>query len=265
MFRILRIVFSPTGGTRRVTAAVSDGLRAPETELKDLDLTSPRSASGSLFVEADLALIGVPVYFGRVVKTAADRLSAVQCREIPAVLIACYGNRAWDDSLLELKDLARNSGFLPFAAAAFIVEHSFSDDRYPIARRRPDDADIEKAVAFGRRVGDWMKEGALSTDLDLPGDRPFKAYPQALGCAPLSLESSCSQCGVCIQACPVEAIRFGKPPLTDANRCIQCSACVKACPEGNRVWMDPRIEVMKQKLNRACGEPRSPEFFFNRR
>ncbi len=265
MFRVLRIFFSPTGGTRRITAAVSDAFVGDETEVTDLDLTYPRPGFGQLYVEADLALIGVPVYYGRVAQTAAERFSFIRCREMPAVLIACYGNRAYEDSLLELKEMAESCGFLPCAAAAFVAEHSFSDAQHPVARKRPDSEDIETAKTFGLRLREQLVEKPTSRNLILPGRKPFKPYPETLRIAPVSLDSSCGQCGVCIRACPVGAIRFGHPPLTDPDRCIQCCACIKACPGQNRVWKDPWIDTMKQKLVANCLERNEPEFFMNTR
>ena len=42
--------------------------------------------------------------------------------QTPAVLVVVYGNRAYDDALLELSDIATGAGFVPLAAGAFVGE-----------------------------------------------------------------------------------------------------------------------------------------------
>ena len=70
----------------------------------------------------------------------------------PAVLVVVYGNREFEDALIELRDLMVEQGFRPVAGAAFIGEHSFSNDATPIALGRPDAEDLVKARAFGEEV-----------------------------------------------------------------------------------------------------------------
>lgn len=72
----------------------------------------------------DLVLFGVPVYGGRIPSPAVQTLRRMQGSRTPAVLVAAYGNREYDDALLELADIAAANGFIPFAAAALIAEHS---------------------------------------------------------------------------------------------------------------------------------------------
>ena len=59
--------------------------------------------------------------------------------------MVCYGNRNFDDSLVELRDLLEADGFRTVAAGAFIGEHSFSTT---LAAGRPDQTDLERAARF---------------------------------------------------------------------------------------------------------------------
>ena len=52
-----------------------------------------------------------------------------------AVLVCVYGNRAYEDTLIELKDVADKAGFVPAAAVATIAEHSIM---HKFAAGRPD-------------------------------------------------------------------------------------------------------------------------------
>ena len=133
--QLFELVFSPTGGTRRVADLLAGEL--PGAALL-VDLTDPAQAFGSVRIDAqDLALIAVPAYGGRVPAAAAERLRAVQGNGARAVLVAVYGNRAFEDTLVELEDLARQAGFRVAAAVAAVAEHSI--DRATAARppRRP--------------------------------------------------------------------------------------------------------------------------------
>ena len=120
----LQIVFSPTNTTRKVLQAILQGL-GPQS-WSELDLTYPRPLRDTARNQGDaeeLVLIGMPVYAGRIPALARERiLSCVKGTGQKAVLVVVYGNRAYDDALRELRDLALELGFVPVAAAAFVGE-----------------------------------------------------------------------------------------------------------------------------------------------
>lgn len=53
-----------------------------------------------------MAVIAVPSYAGRVPAPAVQRLTAMQGNGARAVLVCVYGNRAYEDTLVELEDAA---------------------------------------------------------------------------------------------------------------------------------------------------------------
>ena len=41
----------------------------------------------------------------------------------------------------------------------------------------------------------------------------------------------CSGCGICVQDCPVGAIRLKDKKALVRDECTRCGACVRICPE----------------------------------
>ena len=133
----VQLIFSPTGGTMRATKAVTD-LWGPGVET--IDLTDPALADRA-FQREDLVSIAVPSYGGRVPELAAQRLTKMRGNSARCVLCCVYGNRAYEDTLVEMQDIAEKQGFRVFAAVAAIAEHSII---HQYAAGRPDTKDIGK-------------------------------------------------------------------------------------------------------------------------
>ncbi len=181
------IAFSPTGTTRAVIREVGLGLGLPTCEL---DLTRP-SVSETTLSASERVVVGVPVWAGRVPAIARERLARVRGAGNPAVLIACYGNRAFDDALVELWDLANEQGLVPMAAAAFVCEHSFSSPATPHRRRQtrrgrprsrqgvraPVPAEAPRSDHLARRPGQPPVQAAPRAHLKAARARPWPLHP----------------------------------------------------------------------------------------
>jgi len=145
------IYFSPTGTTEKVLAAIAEGIQVDT--VKQLDLTPPEAGIRPFAeMHAELAVIGAPVYGGRIPKDAKYRLQRINANNTPAVIVVMYGNREFEDALLELYNIVVEAGFKPVAGGAFIGEHSFENDSTPISKGRPDIKDLQKATEFGRTI-----------------------------------------------------------------------------------------------------------------
>ena len=239
-------VFSPTGGCEKVAAAI-----VQSRTTQKVDLCMPVEAAEI----HGLLLAVVPVYGGRVPEVALERLRMLKGQGAPAVAVVVYGNRAYEDALLELHTELTANGFKVIAAAAFIAEHSIVRS---IAKGRPHEADAEKAAAFGEAVEAKLKAGDMST-VCVPGNIPYRERPQ-MPVTMLTLDS-CRGCGRCARLCPTGAIPAEAPEKTDPTKCILCMRCVSVCFRRARLLPPPAVEAMTQRLNMVASEPKQPELF----
>jgi len=242
---------------------IAEGFQKPA--IKRFDLTLPGSDTMSFKpIRGGLTIIGTPVYGGRVPKTFVERIRRIAAQNAPAVVVAVYGNRHFDDALVELNDLATKAGFNVIAGGAFIGEHSFTDNSTPIAKGRPDKSDVFTATDFGIRIKGKFESLCDVSDsvLKLPGNVPYKDDMPDLEAAPITAEELCTQCGVCLEVCPTGAINSGDMTITDPKLCIQCCACVKVCQFEARTMEHPGILKKKEWILQNCQKRKEPAMYF---
>jgi ferredoxin len=258
------IYFSPTGTTLKVLDSIAKGITADDVE--HINLTFPEVAQQTIpLLSDDLVIIGAPVYGGRLPVDAVNRFKQLKANKTLAILIVLYGNREFEDALLELKNHAIELGFIPVAGGAFIGEHSYASKEVPIANGRPDSLDVQKAMDFGSKIKDKIE--ALQSpdtimDLVVPGSFPYEARGSlSMAVSPITNEDTCTVCGTCADVCPTEAISINGSVATNVERCIRCCACVKSCPTSARVMEDSTIEKVANWLNENCSIRKEPQTF----
>ena len=252
------IYFSPTGTTKKIITQVASGLATPN--VKHYDLTR-MEADFSLCLDDGLAIIGVPVYAGRVPEIFLKRIENLSGKGIPALVIVLYGNRAYEDALVELRDMITTKGFHVIAAGAFIGEHSYSTNERPLAPHRPDADDLQKAREFGVALSRKLKGEHKQGNLDIPGNIPYQERPPLGGIFPETKPDLCTLCKTCARVCPALIIRVDQQVFTEAGQCILCCACVKSCPNQARVMLHPMIEARREMLAKNFSERKEPSYF----
>ena len=258
------IYFSPTGTTQKVLESIAEGIAVQDVE--HINLTLPEGAHQTIPPFSDeLVIIGAPVYGGRLPVDVINRLKHLKASNTLAILIVVYGNREFEDALLELKNHAIELGFSPVAGGAFIGEHSFATEEFPIANGRPDTLDVQKAMDFGVKIKDKvtaLQSPDVQTDLEIPGRFPYKADgARTMAVSPVTKEDRCTVCGTCTSVCPTAAISIDGSVATKIELCIRCCACIKNCPEEARVMEDEKWKNITNWLNEKCSARKEPQIF----
>ncbi|MDD9302427.1 MAG: 4Fe-4S binding protein [Desulfobacter sp.] len=261
MKEITLIYFSPTQTTRTVLEEIAKGMGKKVAKVVDITLPATRFQLAPKF-ENEIVLMGAPVYSGRIPKDAADYFKTLQADHTPVVPVVVYGNREFDDALLELTDIAQDCGFDPMAASAFVGEHSFSSTEFPTALNRPDAQDLEQAFAFGKKIAEHLETGKAPGALKVPGNHPYKQGMGKGAFAFIDVSDDCDDCGVCVTACPKEAVDETKGYATIDDRCIFCCACIKACPQNARSLKEGPMKDKAKWLNENCSTRKDPQIFF---
>jgi len=263
--RLLKLAyFSPTGTTKAVVQGISRGINQYPAEI--IDITVPDARKKPLQTsENELLIIAVPVYMGRVPALLTEWLEAIKAQKTPVVCVVVYGNRAYENALLELKDIMTKRGCKPIACAAYIGEHSFSSSETPTAEGRPDTIDLNHAELFGRKINENLLSVSSTdhiSDINIPGDYPYGGVTELWSIDFIAISNECTQCGICAEGCPVGAIDSDHSNLIDKGKCITCCACIKNCPQNARTIKTGPVKDAALRLNKLYKERKEPVFFF---
>lgn len=228
------ICFSPTGTSKKSALSIAQAFTdSPNV----IDVTTFGSVSEkTAFADNELVIFGAPCYGGRIPKVAAERLDAFRGNNTPCIVTVTYGNRDYDDALLEMMDMAVKNGFIPVGAAALIGQHTFGT----IQVGRPNDDDAAEDKEFGKKV---LEKLAKINDLtgaaapEFKGNRPYKDGGNGGKFRPVTTDD-CIKCGYCVRMCPMGAIDKADPSVIDNDKCISCFRCIKVCPKKAKTMTD---------------------------
>lgn len=253
--QVREIHFSPTGTTRTIVAAIA---RTFEGGRVVTDLLRDSVPDGLEISEDELTIVGMPMFAGRIPSVCVESLSQIKARRSPAIVCVAYGNRAYDDALLELQDLAEKCGFVVIGSGAFVAQHSLIPN---VARGRPDAGDMKRIAWFAEECKKKLEanDGANPLRPATKGNRPYIA-PKSLPMSPAA-DSRCTRCGACVSVCPVKAIGADHPERTDKKKCIACVACVSACPNQARRFSGLLYWLAGKMLTRMWAKRKEPEIF----
>ena len=248
--------FSGTNTTKKITTEIANAMTK---DIQHYNITSKKLTHDNVIPKDELLIVGMPVYGGRIPKVAVDSLMHFKGEHTPVVLLAVYGNREYEDALVEMQDIVESNGFFVMAAATFIAQHSIFPQT---ATGRPDASDFVNIRAFAKRCKEIAEHGfdKETQSVVLPGNRPYKT-PKDI---PLKVvtNDACTACGACVQVCPVDAIQPENPRLTDYSKCIHCGRCIFVCSSHARFYDGLLYKVAGALFSWKNRKRKEPQFFF---
>lgn len=251
------VYFSATYTTKKIVQQIATQIGAHTTEY-DVTKTTPQHEI--VLNSQDLLIVGVPVYAGRIPEQASHALRRIKGNGTPALLVCVYGNRDYDDALLELKDSTEANGFKVISAGAFIARHSI----FPtVGTNRPDEKDaalIHEFTAKSLSLLQSTTDFQLLSEVSVKGNRPYRTP----GKIPLQPKGNrkCNACGSCVKLCPVQAIPKESPRKTDKEKCISCGRCIVICPQAARHFGGLLYKLVRRKFVNAYSVRKEPETMF---
>lgn len=272
MKNIYAAYFSGTGTTKKTVNFIAEKLSEKLSLLKkEFDFTLPEiRKEGKSFEKEDIVIFGVPVIAGRVPNVLLKYLETVKGNGALAVPVVLFGNRDFNDALMELSEILLANGFKTIAAGAFVGEHSFSKI---LAAGRPDKEDMKIMEKFSNEI--YKKVTDKNFDKNIPvkithGEKPFTYYKpkDAEGnhidirkVIPKTDMKLCDNCKVCAKVCPMGSIDYNNPEII-TGICIKCCACIKKCHTGAKYFDDEGYLYHKQDLESKYKRRAEPELFY---
>lgn len=251
------VYFSATNTTRNIVRHAAGQMEGGK---KEYNITRTVPQTEIMMDSTDVLVVGMPVYSGRIPPIALPALGRFKGNGTPAVIVCVYGNRDYDDALLELKDVVEANGFKVVSAGAFIAQHSLFPQ---VGKERPDGKDMESIVGFAQKskqIIDSITGSEVLPEITPKGNRPYKV-PGKLPLQPKG-NRKCTACGTCVKQCPAQAIAADAPHKTDRKKCIACGRCIVVCPADARHFGGVLYKVAGKMFKKSYSARKEPEFYF---
>lgn len=240
--QVYNIYFSPTGGTKKVSDII---IGAISDSYEEIDLLK-KGSFNKCFDSEDVCIISVPAFGGRVPQNACEKIKEFKANGARVALVAVFGNRAIDDTLVELYDLAVSVGFNVIAGIEAAAEHSLVR---MYGNGRPNDDDKAELEVFAKKICEKLEREDVMTP-NLPGNCPYKDFKASS--MSLVVEDACVNCKRCARECPVDAIPMDNVKTVDADKCFSCMHCVSICPMKARHNSPEVTLALEERLRDRC-------------
>lgn len=265
------VFFSATGNTKKVVSMIAERIaKNLNLDIEKIDFTLPQNRiEKTSFQPTDIVVFGTPVYAGRVPNKILPHVQeGFAGNGALAVPVVTFGNRNFDNGLIELRNELENNGFHTIAGAGIACSHSFSQK---IGPGRPDESDISIMEKFADELSSKVKNlDEIPAMIAVRGDDPVGPYYTPLGAdkkpakflkaKPKTDPSKCNGCKICADVCPMGSISADSPHEV-SGICIKCQSCVKKCPQDAKYFDDEAFLSHVKMLEENYSRRAQPETF----
>lgn len=239
--KVLIICFSQTGNTRKVAECIQDGINEVTESCELIRLEDVDKAA---LAEYDLVGIGFPVFYYKEPFHISDFIETLPLLRGKQWFVFCSHGSVLGMTLISMTERLEKKGITVIGSHHTYADASLPFYPYPtVTTGHPDDQDLREAVEFGKSIAacsmavakgntDCIKTPAPVTEDWVPDESALltqefmtKAFPR------LSINTdTCTECGECQEACPVNGIDIEAEPPLIQDPCIYCWNCAKICP-----------------------------------
>lgn len=218
--------------------------------------------------------IGSPVYVDHAVPPVEAFLDDLPpLKEAAGVPFVTWGAVSSGVALLEMGSKMKKKGLVLLGGAKIVALHSFMwKYQNPLGAGHPAPEDEEAVEALVDKILAKLSAGAMvPLSLSVLDYLPPERKKAAEGKSILQLKelhpefavdaSRCTQCGVCREACPADAISLDPNPRI-SDRCFLCGTCARLCPEDAVVLDLSSMEEHIRSMARKNDEKPLTEIFF---
>ena len=268
--KVWAVYFTGTGNTKKmVTAVAKAACEKLGCEYAEHDFSLPTVRAQEIsFADTDLVVVGTPVYAGRVPNVLLPYLTQnIKGNGALAVPVVTYGNRNFDDGLMELRNIMTTNGLTAIGGGAFVGEHSFSTT---LGAGRPNADDLAMTRELGEKVAEKVLSGAAEGPVAVEGEDPIRPYytPRDRNANPINIlkvkpktdPDKCINCGLCARICTMGSID-PQDVTSVTGICIKCCACVKRCPKGAKYYDDEGYLYHQHELEDVYARPAESKIF----
>ena len=257
--KIIIAYCSPAGSTRQVAKILEKGLSQSKTKPVMLDLAKGHDRSAALEVintsgQKVCLFIGSPVYRDMAIPPVMNFIKELpQLEGNYAVPFATWGQACSGLALWQMGDALMKKGLQIAGAAKVVALHSMmwpADD--PAGKGHPDKSDkgsiAEMAATLQARFDSGDIPVLALEALDYQPRKRAEEIKNKIN-APWFIitkevdSEACTQCGICEEECPVDAVILDPYPEFDQN-CFDCFNCIRLCPEDAIASTISMVDIM---------------------
>lgn len=237
---------SPGGSTRHAAQIISSELENAGVDSTLLDLGAGNDASmarDSITSGKTLLFVGSPVYVNHALPPVMQFIADLPVLPgIGAVPFVTWGGACSGIALYEMGRLFGEKGYALLGAGKVMAVHSMMwRSEKPLGQGHPDVQDDELIRQLVRGV---LKKAASEAPQVIPlSDLAYQTEAAHAEMEKMTLavaaahmperdidENRCTQCDICADNCPTQAISLSPFPVF-GDGCIFCFKCVRECPE----------------------------------